>query len=142
MSEKEFITQVSGAAKGGFDYDKADRSVTGYTYSEMQSKNEKGKYDFGSPETIDPDDSDCFSKKIEYSHEGSSKTRYYVKVGTDGFIFNPWGMFSEGTQARYAKNKGRSEWKFQQVNEKCFEFYNRFLQSRNSAWLTNAEREK
>tara|TARA_A100000172_G_C3002995_1_gene96982 strand:+ start:130 stop:561 length:432 start_codon:yes stop_codon:yes gene_type:complete len=141
MSEKEGITSISKSSSNTFNFEQADKKVTGYTHSSSPVKDEDGNYDYKNPKTIDENSSDCFSKKVEYEYEGQSKEKYYVKIGTDGFIFNPWGMFSAGTQARYAKSKGRAEWKFKQVNERCFNFYNKFLQSRNSAWLTNAERE-
>tara|TARA_Y100001938_G_C8033960_1_gene402262 strand:+ start:686 stop:1117 length:432 start_codon:yes stop_codon:yes gene_type:complete len=118
-------------------------SITGYTYSRNMQKDSNGHYVISEPETIDPENKDCFSKKIDIKRPDTETLtyRYYVKSGLDGSLFDPWGMFSEGTQASYAKRQGKSSWTFKKVSKECFDFYNNFLKSRNAAWLKNAERE-
>jgi len=66
---------------------------------------------------------------------------YYIKMGTTGEIFDPWGMYTEGLANRYAKHAGQAAWKFKRVTERCFKFYLDFLRTRNKAHLLNAERE-
>lgn len=67
--------------------------------------------------------------------------RFYLKVGNHGRIFNPIGLFSEGTNTKFLSKIGRKEWEFKEVNQKVFDMYINFLTTKNIAWLTNAERE-
>lgn len=68
-------------------------------------------------------------------------TRYYIKVGTYGKIYNPIGMFSEGKNNKFLSKIGRKEFEFKEVNQKVFDLYTKFLTTKNLAWLNNAERE-
>lgn len=68
-------------------------------------------------------------------------TRFFIKVGTYGKIFNPIGMYSEGKNAKFLSKIGRKEFEFKEVNQKIFELYTNFLSTKNLAWLNNAERE-
>ncbi len=116
--------------------------TVGYTVSPTPSKNADGHYDFSNAQTISETDKNCFAKKVSIKKsKDETKHKYYAKVGIEGFMFNPWGPFSEGTQGDYAKGHGKSAWSFKEVTEKCFNFYIKFLQSKNQAWLKNAERE-
>jgi hypothetical protein len=117
-------------------------STVGYTANESPDKDSSGHYVFSEPKQIEPGDEYCYAKKITIkNNNGSIRYKYFVKVGPDGRIFNPWGMFSEGTQGKYSRGRGKLEWKFTDVKEKCFDYYSKFLQSRNAGWLNNAERE-
>lgn len=68
-------------------------------------------------------------------------TRYYIKVGTYGKIYNPIGLFSEGNNTKFLSKIGRKQFEFKEVNYKVFDLYVNFLTSKNIAWLNNAERE-
>lgn len=68
-------------------------------------------------------------------------TRYYVKSGTYGKLFNPIGLYSEGRHAKFLSKIGRKEYEFKEVNQKVFDYYVQFLTTKNLAWLNNAERE-
>lgn len=70
---------------------------------------------------------------------GSSK--FYIKVGTYGKIFNPMGLFSEGKNEKFVAKIGKKEFEFKEVNQKVFDLYLNFLSTKNMAWLNNAERE-
>lgn len=94
-------------------------------------------------ETILEDGSEnpnCFAKRISFNSEDGIKEKYFVKVGLNGFMFDPWGV-NEGHQNKYAKLHGKPAWSFAEVNSRSFEFYKTFLQTRNRAWKNNAERE-
>jgi hypothetical protein len=67
--------------------------------------------------------------------------RYYIKVGAYGRIYNPIGMFSEGTNNKFNAKIGKKAWEFKEVNQKVFDLYTSFLSTKNIAWLNNAERE-
>lgn len=141
MSDK-FTAKIKNETDLGVDSAGEIKDTIGYTSSKSPDKDELGHYVFRELNTIDVENKYCYAKKIIIKKEnGGERYKYFVKFGIDGAMFDPWGMFSEGTQDRYAKRYGKSQWSFREVNEKCFSFYNKFLQSRNKAWLTNAERE-
>jgi hypothetical protein len=81
---------------------------------------------------------DCLAMKIV---NNKLQEKFYVKVGVHGALFDPWGIFSEGTQNKYANLHGRPVWQFHQVNKKVFDLYKIYLQTRNQVWKINAERE-
>lgn len=70
-----------------------------------------------------------------------NNTKYYIKVGTYGKIFNPIGLYSEGKESKFLSKIGRKEFDFKEVNPKIFDMYLSFLKTKNLAWLNNAERE-
>lgn len=68
-------------------------------------------------------------------------TKYFIKTGLYGKIYDPIGLYSEGTGAKFLARAGKKAWEFKQVNAKVFDMYLTFLRTKNKAWLTNAERE-
>lgn len=70
-----------------------------------------------------------------------SSTKFYIKTGVYGKIYNPIGMFSEGTATKFLARAGKKAWNYKQVNSKVFDMYISFLKTKNKAWLNNAERE-
>tara|TARA_B100000959_G_scaffold280118_1_gene341400 strand:- start:895 stop:1287 length:393 start_codon:yes stop_codon:yes gene_type:complete len=93
-------------------------------------------------EIINPESDECFCKSVFNANPNTTvEPKHYIKTGTDGLLFNPWGMFSEGTQGDYARTRGKSKWVFSEVNHTCLGLYRWFLKTRNRAYLSNAERE-
>lgn len=70
-----------------------------------------------------------------------TKIRYYIKVGTYGKIYNPIGLYSEGTENKFLSKIGKRAWEFKEVNNRIFDMYINFLRTKNIAWINNAERE-
>lgn len=68
-------------------------------------------------------------------------TRYYIKVGTYGKIYNPIGLYTEGHSEKFLAKIGRKQFEYKEVNQKIFDMYVNFLTTKNLAWLNNAERE-
>jgi hypothetical protein len=68
-------------------------------------------------------------------------TKYYIKFGAHGKIYNPIGMYSEGRDKKFLSKIGRKEFEFKEVNQKIFDLYVNFLTTKNTAWLSNAQRE-
>lgn len=68
-------------------------------------------------------------------------SRYYIKVGTYGKIYNPIGLYSEGNNTKFLSKIGRKQFEFKEVNNNIFNLYLNFLTTKNIAWLNNAERE-
>lgn len=72
---------------------------------------------------------------------GSQPSRYYIKIGTYGKIYNPIGLYSEGHSEKFLSKIGRKQYEYKEVNQKVFDMYVSFLSTKNLAWLNNAERE-
>ena len=83
------------------------------------------------------DNNNACAKKIITTNS----TKFYVKIGLYGKIYNHIGMFSEGTGAKFLAKTGKKAWDYKQVNSKVFDMYICFLKTKNQAWLNNAERE-
>jgi|TARA_R110002020_G_scaffold264880_3_gene479661 hypothetical protein len=83
------------------------------------------------------DDYNAFAKKMLIG----KRTKYYVKRGRHGKLFNPMGMYSEGTAKKQLRHAGRPEWEYKETTKEVFSKYIKFLKTRNIAWLNNAERE-
>lgn len=81
------------------------------------------------------------NKVLAKIRTGVSNTKYFVKVGSHGQIFNPIGIYSEGKQNKFLSKIGKLEFAFREVNKKVFDMYINFLKTKNSAWLNNAQRE-
>ena len=76
---------------------------------------------------------------VEYC-DGNS-TKYFVKRGKHGHLFNPIGLYAEGTEYKQSRHQGKPLWKLSRAEKKVFEYYINFLKTKNPAWLNNAERE-
>ncbi|NBU33453.1 hypothetical protein EBZ38_14480 [bacterium] len=81
------------------------------------------------------------SKTLAKIIETSLSTKFFIKVGTYGRIYNPIGMYSEGKESKFLAKIGKNEWVFKEVNKGIFDQYVTFLRTKNIAWLNNAERE-
>tara|TARA_R110000765_G_scaffold142442_2_gene243664 strand:- start:610 stop:990 length:381 start_codon:yes stop_codon:yes gene_type:complete len=89
---------------------------------------------------LDPeqqDHYDAYAKRITLG----KRVKYYVKRGRYGKLYNPIGMYSEGTAKKQMRHAGRPEWEFKETNETVFNKYINFLRTKNIAWLNNAERD-
>ena len=100
-----------------------------------------GKQDFFDKEEFprleNEESVDAYAKSIALKN----RTKYFVKRGRYGRLYNPFGMYSEGTASKQLKHAGRPEWNFRESSKKVFFFYLNFLKTKNTAWLNNAERE-
>lgn len=71
---------------------------------------------------------------------------YYVKrctTGMDaGHLLNPNSIWHKGGETKaFDARTGRNYYRYEKVNENCFKLYLRFLETKNPAYLRNAERE-
>lgn len=64
---------------------------------------------------------------------------YFVLFNPSGRMFNAYGLFDESLRAK--RGEGRKQFAFRKVTGKVFEFYLKFLETKNPSWLINAERE-
>ena len=79
------------------------------------------------------------AKEHPYIHAIQTPNRFMVKVGQNGRLFNPYGLYSEGMETK--QRVGRPTWKFVTTNENNFKNYVKFLTTKNEIFLKNAERE-
>ena len=79
------------------------------------------------------------AKENPYVHAIKTANRFMVKVGQNGRLFNPYGLYSEGMETK--QRVGRPTWKFITTNESNFRNYVKFLTTKNEVFLKNAERE-
>jgi hypothetical protein len=73
-------------------------------------------------------------------------TEYFIKFATTGpgvgRILNPWGIyFTPGDEFKFEKQMGRKRYEFSKVSQNVFENYIKFLETRNTRYILNAERE-
>lgn len=106
-----------------------------YKYYTVFGKH-KGIDSDGNPTTDTLNSSLAYAKTIE-----TDNPQYYIKVGLYGKIYNPIGLYSEGRANKFMSKVGKSEYSFTRVNQKVFDMYLNFLRTKNTAWLSNAERE-
>lgn len=99
-----------------------------------------GDHDYLDDDDFPRTDEDS-TKVLAKIRKGISNTKYFIKVGSHGQIFNPIGMYSEGKQNKFMSKIGKLEFAFREVNKNVFETYINFLKTKNIAWLNNAQRE-
>jgi hypothetical protein len=99
-----------------------------------------GDHDYIDDDGFPRTDNDT-GKVIAKVRHGISNTKYFIKVGSHGQIFNPIGMYSEGKQTKFLSKIGKLEFAFREVNKNIFDMYLNFTKTKNIAWLNNAQRE-
>ena len=82
----------------------------------------------------------CYAKKVTIESKAGTQEKFYVKYDNKGFMYDPWGLYTEGTEERklYGDEPAGS---FRKVSNRPFSYYLQYLETRNKAWLHNAERE-
>ena len=89
---------------------------------------------------IDVNNSKCYAKKIIIQSESGTREKFYVKYDDKGFMYDPWGLYTEGVEERRLYGD-KPAWVFRKTTKKSFYYYLDYLKTRNKAWLRNAERE-
>jgi len=87
-------------------------------------------------EEVDENSPVAYAKRV--NNEG--KIIYYVKQDKYGNLYNPNGLYSERTENRNTRHAAGQQWKFRETDKKTFDYYVKFLKTKNEAWLNNAER--
>jgi hypothetical protein len=67
---------------------------------------------------------------------------YQIKIANNNQLFNPFSKFDRETSYSFLDNVVRPSNKFMGVNQLVFDFYLKFLNTQNTAWLNKAERER
>jgi|APCry1669189000_1035189.scaffolds.fasta_scaffold93619_2 hypothetical protein len=101
----------------------------------------------GMEDTIDPNNNcrlnheipnKVFAKKL---YREDNTHRLYIRVGSNGKLYNPTSIYGEEKINTFLDRVCKDGIKFKEVNQKIFDFYLNFLNTKNIAWLNNAERE-
>jgi hypothetical protein len=79
-----------------------------------------------------------FAKKI-LRKDGSVK--YTIRLSNSGKFYNPISIYGSESEITFLNRICRGNKKFKEVNEKTFAWYIKFLNTKNTSWLFNAERE-
>ena len=112
-----------------------DSSTEVFTiYGKQEFQDSEG---FPRLEESNEDHADAYAKKIVVGR----RTKYYVKRGRYGRLYNPIGLYSEGTARKQMRHAGHPEWQFKETTKQVFDKYINFLKTKNVAWLNNAERD-
>lgn len=90
---------------------------------------------FDTVKDLAEDRPDACAKRVS----GERGFTYFIKRAHDGKFLNPIGLYEENRHS--ARRLGQDLFNFKQVPKKAFEFYVKFLKTKNRAWLQNAERE-
>lgn len=87
------------------------------------------------------DDEKVYAKKIT-RNDGSIK--YMIRLDYSAKLYNPLSIYDKSDQSQgteFLNSVCRSNKKFKEVNAKAFDWYIKFLNTKNTVWLLNAERE-
>lgn len=109
------------------------------------SRHENENLDFQAPEPIKRlwfgytiearscsiEDKKCYAKQVDKEIGTALSSTYYLKFGR-GKIFDPWGT--------YAGKQRTGDWDWKKVSFSVWSRYMKYLASRNSRYLTHAER--
>jgi hypothetical protein len=90
------------------------------------------------PRITDENDAKILAKKI--IREDKS-VRFSVKLASNGKMYNPVSIYGQEKTSNFLDRICRNTNKFRDVNSKAFDLYVKFLKTKNTAWLNNAERE-
>ena len=120
------------------DMDKSLYKPAPKNTNEIQDKDSRGVVAYTILlKEVEEDDPSAYAKTVW----ANDKTIYYVKQNKYGGLYNPNGMYSEGNASKELRHAGRPNWVFISVGRKVFNYYLKFLETKNEAWLINAERE-
>jgi hypothetical protein len=79
-----------------------------------------------------------YAKQIQRA-DGSFKN--LVRVTTNAKLYNPLSIYGQESNNNFLDRICRSNLKFKTVNDKTWNWYLKFLATKNLSWLYNAERE-
>lgn len=81
-----------------------------------------------------------YARIVSVTSEGRPPhVTYWVRTNGQGKYFDPYGLYSEGLATK--KIGGKLVWDFREVKKGTFDYYIKFLQTKNRGWLNTAERQ-
>jgi hypothetical protein len=67
--------------------------------------------------------------------------KFLIRINTEHKLYNPLSIYGREKSGQLLSNITRSNIEYREVNCRAFDFYLRFLSTKNIAWLYKAERE-
>jgi hypothetical protein len=97
-----------------------------------------GKHTFTDEEgnPVIEDEKKAYAKVIQ----NRNGTTYYIKVESDGRPFDPLGLYASREEHRLNQVRGKDSVRFTKTNEVVYNFYIKYLRTKNRVYLKNAER--
>lgn len=121
-----------------------------YIYTNNGSKEQSGSEYYGIKDTEDLIDKEgnCViltdvpnNKVLAYKTKRADGThKYMIKINYEKKLFNPLSIYGKDKTYNLLGNTTRSNLVYKEVNSIVFDFYLKFLSSKNIAWLNKAER--
>lgn len=119
------------------------------TYTDHQNDNGVNKQFFCLKEDSDFIDDNTFGRHkqqkdntLAFISTKESKSFYYIKSSNSNQLFNPFSKFDTEKSYSFLDNVVRPTNKFIDVNKTTFDYYLKFIQTKNTLWLNQAERER
>lgn len=79
-----------------------------------------------------------FNEKSKFAYAKKENNKFYIK-SNGSQLYDPTGLY--GGYDPYKRVGDESFWKWRQVNSKTFDFFVRFLKTKNKSYYLNAARE-
>lgn len=142
MSRKE-IKEAIHSAKIDSNALAKPTFLDGIDVSKRRAKNKSINFYYDKMGKMVQDPEKGFAYRTEYM---DGKQLYYIKFAIAGSgigrMLNLNGMYyREGDENKYEKDLARKTYEFKPVNQRTFDLYIKFLQSKNEKYILEAERE-
>lgn len=83
-------------------------------------------------------ESDVLAYKIQ---KVNGDYKFMVRINSDRKLYNPLSIYGGDRSFKLLNNITRANLEYKEVNSTVFDFYLRFLSTKNTTWLNKAERE-
>lgn len=101
--------------------------------------NKNGEDSSGYPTINNPKkESDVLAYKTQ---KVNGDYKFMIRINADRKLYNPLSIYGHDRSFKLLNNISRSNLEYREVNSQAFDFYLRFLATKNIAWLNKAERE-
>jgi hypothetical protein len=87
---------------------------------------------------VNTENNNVLAKKITRKN---GTIKYSIRLGNNGKFYNPVSIYGQEKDSTFLNRICRSNDKFKEVGPKVFNMYLEFLNTKNTSWLINAERE-
>lgn len=75
------------------------------------------------------------------TQKANGEHKFMIRINADRKLYNPLSIYGKDRSFKLLDNITRSSLEYKEVNSTTFDFYLRFLSTKNIAWLNKAERE-
>ena len=93
-------------------------------------------------EELDTNDPQCIIKHIHTSNPHMTSDYYYILVGQNTDVYNPFDVFLQRHQILGQDNyMGGKYWNFKKVSKYCYDLYLKYLRTQNNYYIQEVERQ-